>query len=162
MTKPTSETAVDYYVFLILWLPSGVDPEDYLPLETDIRNAFEFLSRKQKDDTWLPVTYKYMGRLSQQQMDYLIEQEYRNSLTWIAPTRSLTIDNKKFPVVEWESTIPLGGHLWLIATLFTPPDDLVTDAFQDWDTFLSFIRKRYAGTHPHSCRCDGCQETERK
>jgi hypothetical protein len=172
-----TESIVLYYVRFELELPVVDDPEDYLPFETAIRDALQFLPEKQEkeeakeepeeddDGLWQKfdessswVSYKYSGQLSQQQLDRLIEIEYRNSLKWINRTGSVSIDDQKFPIVIWECPLFGGGILYLYVTLFPPLDYPATDVFKDGDTFLSFIQQRYAGTHDRFCRCEVCRE----
>lgn len=103
-------------------------------------------------------TYMFVGILSQHQLDHLIEDEYRYSLTWW-PTPTV-IDDNPFPVVRWDGNYRDGNIRSLYARLIPSPADVVTNDFENADAFLSFIQKRYAATHNASCRCKGCQETK--
>ena len=144
----------------------SMDFEEYLKLEEPkepLISVFEGLEThpvtiKKVPPIW--ETYMFGGILSQQQLDYLIEDAYRYSLTWW-PTPTVNDDNP-FPVVRWDGNYREGNIRSLYARLIPSPTEVVTNAFENVGTFLSFIQKRYAATHEPSCRCKGCQETKKK
>lgn len=112
---------------------------------------------KTEPDDW--EAYVFIGILSQQQLDDLIEDVYRNSLTWWStPT---VIDDNPFPVVKWYCNYPEGNLRFVLARLMPPTADVESNTFKNTDAFLSFIQKRYAATHEPDCRCEGCQETKK-
>jgi len=104
-------------------------------------------------------TYMFVGIVSQQQLDHLIEDEYWYSLTWW-PTPTV-IDDNPFPVVRWDGNYRDGNLRFLYARLIPTPADVVADTFKNAGAFISFIQKRYAATHEPDCRCKGCQETKK-
>jgi hypothetical protein len=105
--------------------------EEYIKLkkpEKPPASVFEGIDARLFDIKTIPPdweAYVFVGILSQQQLDHLIEDVYRYSLTWwLTPT---VIDDNPFPVVSWYCNYPDGNLRFVLARLIPTPADVVAN-----------------------------------